>query len=131
MGSSSSRRSPSPALPIRFAVSVALVLALSPAAALAQITINEVLANPVGTDNGFERLEIYNAGPTAINVTGWCIHDAATIDGNPAPSRCLLPEDFVAAGYEIVYALAEEPWGVRRFFVRDPNGAIVNVMQHL
>jgi len=37
----------------------------------------------------------------------------------------------VAAGYEIVYALADEPWGVRRFFVRDPNGAIVNVMQHL
>jgi len=36
-----------------------------------------------------------------------------------------------ASGYEIVYALADEPWGVRRFFVRDPNGTIVNVMQHL
>jgi predicted enzyme related to lactoylglutathione lyase len=35
-----------------------------------------------------------------------------------------------AAGFEIVYALADEPWGVRRFFVRDPNGAVVNVMQH-
>jgi len=35
------------------------------------------------------------------------------------------------AGYEIVYGPAGEPWGVRRFFVRDPNGAIVNVMQHL
>lgn len=37
----------------------------------------------------------------------------------------------VAAGYEVVYGPADEPWGVRRFFVRDPNGAIVNVMQHL
>ncbi len=36
-----------------------------------------------------------------------------------------------AAGYEIVYGLADEQWGVRRFFVRDPNGVIVNVMQHL
>ena len=36
-----------------------------------------------------------------------------------------------AAGFEIVYALTDEPWGVRRFFVRDPNDAVVNVMQHL
>lgn len=26
-------------------------------------------------------------------------------------------------GDEIVYALTDEPWGVRRFFVRDPNGS--------
>jgi uncharacterized glyoxalase superfamily protein PhnB len=31
---------------------------------------------------------------------------------------------------EIVYLLANEPWGVRRFFVRDPNGVVVNVMCH-
>jgi catechol 2,3-dioxygenase-like lactoylglutathione lyase family enzyme len=37
----------------------------------------------------------------------------------------------VAAGYDVVYGPAEEPWGVRRFFVRDPNGAIVNVVQHV
>jgi predicted enzyme related to lactoylglutathione lyase len=33
-------------------------------------------------------------------------------------------------GYVIVYPLTDEPWGVRRFFVRDPNGAIVNVVSH-
>jgi catechol 2,3-dioxygenase-like lactoylglutathione lyase family enzyme len=33
-------------------------------------------------------------------------------------------------GYEVVYGPADEPWGVRRFFVRDPNGVVVNVMQH-
>jgi catechol 2,3-dioxygenase-like lactoylglutathione lyase family enzyme len=32
---------------------------------------------------------------------------------------------------EIVYPLTDEPWGVRRFFVVDPNGTIVNVMSHL
>jgi catechol 2,3-dioxygenase-like lactoylglutathione lyase family enzyme len=37
----------------------------------------------------------------------------------------------VDRGFEIVHTLTNEPWGVRRFFVRDPNGAIVNVMQHV
>ena len=33
-------------------------------------------------------------------------------------------------GYEIVYPLTTEPWGVRRFFVRDPGGNVVNVVSH-
>ena len=33
-------------------------------------------------------------------------------------------------GYSIVYPLTDEPWGVRRFFVRDPDGVIVNVLSH-
>ncbi|MEV6863188.1 VOC family protein [Streptosporangium subroseum] len=36
----------------------------------------------------------------------------------------------VATGAEIVHPLRDEPWGVRRFFVRDPNGRIVNVLSH-
>jgi catechol 2,3-dioxygenase-like lactoylglutathione lyase family enzyme len=35
-----------------------------------------------------------------------------------------------ASGCEIVYPLTDEPWGLRRFFVRDPNGAVINVTQH-
>ena len=35
-----------------------------------------------------------------------------------------------AAGYEIVHPLTTEPWGVRRFFVRAPDGTVVNVAQH-
>jgi len=26
--------------------------------------------------------------------------------------------------------LTDEPWGVRRFYAREPNGAVVNVMTH-
>ena len=33
-------------------------------------------------------------------------------------------------GYEIVHPLTDEPWGVRRFFVRAPDGSVVNVVQH-
>ncbi|WP_328881385.1 VOC family protein [Streptomyces sp. NBC_00299] len=35
-----------------------------------------------------------------------------------------------AAGAEIVRELRDEEWGVRRFFVRDPNGRVVNVLTH-
>lgn len=35
-----------------------------------------------------------------------------------------------AAGAEIVHELADEPWGVRRFFMRDPEGHVINVLAH-
>lgn len=31
----------------------------------------------------------------------------------------------------IVYPLTNEPWGVRRFFVEDPDGRVVNVLAHV
>ncbi|MDQ0796372.1 VOC family protein [Streptomyces sp. B1I3] len=34
------------------------------------------------------------------------------------------------SGAEIVHPLQDEEWGVRRFFVRDPNGRVVNVLSH-
>ncbi|MBE2314810.1 VOC family protein [Solirubrobacter sp. CPCC 204708] len=33
-------------------------------------------------------------------------------------------------GLEIVYELRDEPWGVRRFFVKAPGGHVINVVQH-
>src|SRR6476469_3794009 len=33
-------------------------------------------------------------------------------------------------GVPIVYPMTNEPWGVRRFFVADPNGVIINVLSH-
>src|SRR5688500_11037842 len=33
-------------------------------------------------------------------------------------------------GYEIVHPLTAEPWGVRRFFVRAPDGTVINVAGH-
>jgi catechol 2,3-dioxygenase-like lactoylglutathione lyase family enzyme len=33
-------------------------------------------------------------------------------------------------GYEIVHPLTDEPWGVRRFFVREPGGAVLNILAH-
>jgi predicted enzyme related to lactoylglutathione lyase len=36
----------------------------------------------------------------------------------------------VELGYEVVYPLRDEDWGVRRFMVRDPAGRVVNVLSH-
>lgn len=33
-------------------------------------------------------------------------------------------------GYEIVHPLTEEPWGLRRFFVRAPDGNVINMVNH-
>jgi catechol 2,3-dioxygenase-like lactoylglutathione lyase family enzyme len=37
----------------------------------------------------------------------------------------------VSQGRKIVYPLTDEPWGVRRFFVTDPNGTVINVLSHI
>ncbi len=37
----------------------------------------------------------------------------------------------VQAGTEIVYPLTLEPGGVRRFFVRDPDGHVINVLSQI
>ncbi|MBB6376240.1 putative enzyme related to lactoylglutathione lyase [Pseudonocardia eucalypti] len=39
-------------------------------------------------------------------------------------------ERALALGHPIVHPLTTEPWGVRRFFVREPNGYVVNVVMH-
>jgi len=36
----------------------------------------------------------------------------------------------IALGLQIVYPLTDEPWGIRRFFVADPNGVVINVVSH-
>ena len=33
-------------------------------------------------------------------------------------------------GYEIVHPITDEPWGIRRFFVRSPDGHVINVARH-
>ena len=31
----------------------------------------------------------------------------------------------------VVYPITAEPWGVRRFFVEDPDGNVINVISHI
>lgn len=34
------------------------------------------------------------------------------------------------AGVAVEYGPVDEPWGVRRFYVRDPFGRLINLLQH-
>ena len=36
-----------------------------------------------------------------------------------------------AAGFPIEHGPVDEPWGVRRFYVRDPFGKLVNILAHI
>ncbi len=35
-----------------------------------------------------------------------------------------------ARGHEIVYGPVTEPWGMRRFYLRDPAGTLLNILSH-
>jgi catechol 2,3-dioxygenase-like lactoylglutathione lyase family enzyme len=81
---------------------------------------------------------------------GWIA--TLAVPGNPAAQISVMRDDASAAvqpdvsievddvdavhatalrlGYEIVHPLTDEPWGVRRFFVREPGGAVLNVLSH-
>ena len=57
--------------------------------------------------------------------------------GTPVPALSIEVDDADAVharalslGLEIVYPLVDEPWGVRRFHVRDPFGNVVNILAH-
>jgi catechol 2,3-dioxygenase-like lactoylglutathione lyase family enzyme len=39
-------------------------------------------------------------------------------------------EEAQRRGFEIVHPLTTEPWGVRRFFVRAPDGNVINIVSH-
>jgi catechol 2,3-dioxygenase-like lactoylglutathione lyase family enzyme len=58
--------------------------------------------------------------------------------GTPVPDISIEVDDVEEAlqrvrkaGIEVEYGPADEPWGVRRFFVRDPFGKLINILQHL
>jgi len=60
-----------------------------------------------------------------------------TEEATPQPNISIEVDDVdavhakaVALGFPIVYPMTDEPWGVRRFFIADPNGVIINVLSH-
>ena len=57
--------------------------------------------------------------------------------GTPVPDLSIEVDDvdealeaMKTAGFAIEYGPADEPWGVRRFYVRDPYGRLVNILSH-
>src|SRR5919204_2187383 len=89
-------------------------------------------------------------GLEVVMDQGWIVTFAAP--DNPAAQVSVMREDATASvqpdasievddvdtahaaaqrlGCEIVHPLTDEPWGVRRFFVRDPSGKVLNILSH-
>jgi catechol 2,3-dioxygenase-like lactoylglutathione lyase family enzyme len=69
-----------------------------------------------------------------LNQLSLLTHDAT----GPVVAAVSIEVDDVDAAYQraldqgvqIDYPLTDEPWGVRRFFLRDPDGHVINVLGH-
>ena len=69
----------------------------------------QIVVAAEGVEEPQPRMGIDVGSPEAVDAA----HDAAIRDG-----------------LEVVYPLTDEPWGIRRFFVRDPTGAVISVLAH-
>ncbi len=69
----------------------------------------QVLIPPAGFEDPQPRFGVDLGNPEAVDTA----HAAA-----------------VGRGLRIVYPLTDEAWGVRRFFVEDPGGTVINVLAH-
>jgi catechol 2,3-dioxygenase-like lactoylglutathione lyase family enzyme len=75
----------------------------------------------VSPDNETAQLQLLTADATAPVAPDISI-EVGDVDA--------IHDEAARRALEIVHPLTDEPWGVRRFFVRDPNGVVVNVMSH-
>ena len=100
--------------------------------ALADRFYRDILGLHVAMDHGWIRT--YVAQAAAIVQVSFATEGGS---GTPVPYLSIEVDDFdealermAAAGIALEYGPVMEPWGVRRFFVRDPFGKLVNVLQH-
>ncbi|GLQ54873.1 glyoxalase superfamily protein [Devosia nitrariae] len=115
------------------------------------MTVRRIVANIAGTDMAAARAFYGDLFGLEVGMDlGWIVTFVADTraisqmsvmseggSGAPVPDISIEVDDLqsvheraVSGGYEIVYPLADEPWGVRRFFVRDPFGKTINVLSH-
>ena len=116
------------------------------------MTVRRIVANIAASDPGAARAFYEELlGLEVVMDQGWILTFAADAmaapqvsiateggSGTPVPDLSIEVDDVdeihrraEAAGHEIVYGVVDEPWGVRRFYLRDPFGRLVNIMSHV
>jgi catechol 2,3-dioxygenase-like lactoylglutathione lyase family enzyme len=96
----------------------------------------EFYVDVLGFEVAMEKDEIVTfASPPHPMVQLSVVRHDAVIGPHPSVSIEVDGVDAVYAkaigqGLTIVYPLTDEPSGVRRFFVLDPNGAVINILSH-
>jgi catechol 2,3-dioxygenase-like lactoylglutathione lyase family enzyme len=115
------------------------------------IKVKRIVAN-IATENAVAAKRFYEdvLGLAPLMDQGWIVTygSSAKMDvqvsfmseggsGTPVPDLSIEVDDLDAAlegmkkaGFAIEYGPADEPWGVRRFYVRDPFGKLVNILSH-
>ena len=71
---------------------------------------------------GAAAVQLVTRDATAPDDSVISVHVGAGVDEAYAQAK--------RRGYEIVYPLTDEAWGVRRFFVRAPDGNVINMVSH-
>lgn len=116
------------------------------------MTVRRIVTN-IATDRVSEGHKFYSEllGLKVVMDHGWIITFASNQtapvqvsiaseggSGTPVPDISIEVDDVdevyqraQALGFDIAYSIADEPWGVRRFFVRDPFGKLVNIVSHI
>ncbi|KQV42526.1 MULTISPECIES: VOC family protein [unclassified Rhizobium] len=104
----------------------------TPDPALAKGFYGDILGMEIGMDHGWI-MTFVSESQALVQVS------VASEGGSGAPVPALSIEvdnldevlsRMIAAGIAIEYGPASEPWGVRRFYVRDPFGTLVNILSH-
>ena len=101
-------------------------------AAAARRFYHDVLGLDVLMDQGW--IATYGSGEKMQVQVSFMVQGGS---GTPVPDLSIEVDDLEAAlqgmkaaGFAIEYGPADEPWGVRRFYVRDPLGRLVNILSH-
>jgi predicted enzyme related to lactoylglutathione lyase len=115
------------------------------------VTVRRIVSN-IATDSLAETRDFYS-GLFGLDVAmdhGWIVTlvsgETAAVQisvaveggsGTPVPDLSMEVDDVDAVyrrarslGYKIVYELTDEPWGVRRFYLSDPTGKLLNILSH-
>ncbi len=115
------------------------------------MTVRRIVANFAAADPGRAR-EFYEKllDLEVVMDQGWILTFASEASaapqlsvaseggsGTPVPDLSIEVDDVdqiyqraKSAELEITYDIVDEPWGVRRFYVRDPFGRTLNILSH-
>jgi catechol 2,3-dioxygenase-like lactoylglutathione lyase family enzyme len=116
------------------------------------VTVKRIVPNIAVPDTAKARSFYHDLLGLEVRMDlGWIVTFA--IDGRAAPQISIMSEGgsgapvpdisievenvdevhrrAVAMGFVIEYELTDEPWNVRRFFLRDPFGRLINILSHL